>query len=592
MTTLDVFTIIAAMISGLALFLTGMNMMSDSLTSMTGGVLNRVLGAITRKQFLAFLFGTVLTAAVQSSSAITVLSVGLVNSGMIELGKAAGIIIGANLGTTATAWLLSLNAIDGTSILLTLLKPSTFAPYLALIGVFMRMFCRSEKRKTIGSILLGFGVMMLGMYLMGEAVAPLREVQAVQDLLVTISNPFLGFLAGAAFAAVIQSSDAVIGILQAFALSVGVVYGTAIPVICGAQVGTCVTALLSSLGTSNNGKRAALVNLYYNVLKTVPFMIIFYILNGIFSFSFMDRNVGGIGIPTVHTMVNLLGSAVWLPLSGVIVSLAQRTIRLSEREKEEQANTLRILDKGLLKTPSFAIEQAFKAVDLLAKTVDEAFLDVIDISQSSENPQTALLLCSRTGSYREQIDSYLMQIASCELGRKERADVRLLSSANTAFGRMGSVAERIVKAEDTVAAGRDYLSLQDCRDVLILGEAVREIIQLTIRGFVARSNTLPQTIHVYREEVQELGNIVKKRFIRRMHNEEGREMNVASLFTDICYAEEQLIDYCDMVAESLSLYGIETGVAAQPDQAIEEGARRKIHSLFEDKYGALGIGDE
>ena len=577
------------MASGLALFLTGMNMMSDSLTGMTGGVLNRLLGAITSKKSLAFLFGAVLTAVVQSSSATTVLSVGLVNSGMIELSKAAGMIIGANLGTTATAWLMSLNAIDGSSLALTLLKPSTFAPFLALIGVFMKLFCRSEKKKTIGSILLGFGIMMLGMHLMSEGVAPLREVKAVRDMLVTISNPFLGFLAGAAFAALIQSSDAVIGILQAFAVSVGVIYGTAIPVICGAQVGTCVTAMLSSLGTSGNGKRTALVNLYYNVLKTVPFMIIFYILNGIFSFSFMDRSVGGIGIPLVHTLVNLAACVVWLPLSGVIVSLAQRTIPLSETEKEEQANSLRFLDKNLLNSPSFAVEQTFKAVDLLARTVDEAFLDVIDISQASDNQHTARLLCNRTESYRKQIDAYLRQIASCDLGKKELADVRLLSSANAAFGRMGNVAERIVKAGDIVAANRDHLSSQDYKDVLILGEAVSEIIQLTIRGFVARSITLPQTIHIYREEVQELGNIVKKRFIHRMHNEEGTEMKVASLFTDICYTEEQLIDYCDMIAEALSLYGTETGAVAQSDQTIDEAARRKIHSLFEDKYGALGM---
>ena len=284
MGVLDIFAIIASMFGGLALFLFGMDTMSESLTAMTGGVLNRVIDRITKNRVFAFLFGAVLTAIVQSSSAITVLAVSLVNSGIIELGKAVGLIIGANLGTTATAWILSLNAVEGESIWMTLVKPSSFSPFLAIIGVFMKMFAHSEKRKNTGSVVLGFSVMMIGMNLMSQGVSPLRSVPAIQEMLLSFSNPILAFMFACAFAMLIQSSDAVIGILQAFAISMTVRFTVAIPLICGAQVGTCITALLSSLSTSNNGKRTALVNLYYNLLKTIPFLCVFYLLNAIFGF--------------------------------------------------------------------------------------------------------------------------------------------------------------------------------------------------------------------------------------------------------------------------------------------------------------------
>ena len=581
MTALDVFTVVAVLVGGLALFLVGMDTMSESLTAMTGGVLNRVIDRITKNRFFAFLFGAGLTAVVQSSSAITVLSVGLVNSGILELGKAAGLIIGANLGTTATAWILSMNAVGGESLILTLIKPSSFTPFLALVGVFMKMFCRSEKKKNTGSVLLGFSVMMIGMTLMSQAVSTLREIPAIRNMLVSFSNPILGFLFACVFAMLIQSSDAVIGILQAFALSMGITFGTAIPLICGAQVGTCVTALLSSLGASNNGKRTALVNLYYNLLKTIPFLLVFYLLHHLIGFSFLTQNVGGIGIPVVHTLVNIVGSVVWLPLSGVLVSLASRTIPLSEREKQEQANTLTILDKGLLKSPSFAIEQARKAVNLLAQTVEESFLSVIDINQDR---QKLLLLSERTEKYREQIENYLTAISSQEIGKKQRAGVKLLSSANIAFGRMGLLAEQIFDFAEKIGTEEEKLTPEDRKEALVLGEAIYEIMQLTIDGFAGRKKSLSQTVQYYREEIMNLGNLIKGRYVRRAH-EEGRERSQITLFTDFCYTEEKLIDYCDMIAEASIRYDKEMGMYSRP--APDDSMREQIHMLFQDKYEAL-----
>lgn len=590
MSSIQILLIVATMLGGLALFLTGMDTLSESLTALTGGTLKRVIGSITKNRLFAFVFGTVVTAVVQSSSAITVLSVGLVNSGLIEISKAAGLIIGANLGTTATAWVLSLNAIDGESLIMTLIKPSTFSPFLAIIGVVLKMFSKSEKKRTVGSVLLGFSIMMIGMNLMSQAVSPLREVPAISKTLVSFTNPALGFLFACAFAMLIQSSDAVIGIVQAFALSVGITYGMAIPLICGAQVGTCVTAMLSSLGASNNGKRTALINLYYNILKTIPFMLIFYTLNYVLGFSFLGNDVGGVGIPVFHTFVNLLGCIVWLPLSNVLVSLALRTLPLSEREKQDRANKLTMLDSNLLVTPDIAIEQANTAVTLLSKTVGDAFLSVIGAAGDQAKTEETEILCERSEKYQTQIDEYLMQISERDIDREGRAYLNLISTANTAFGRMGKLADRLFAVTERFAGTEDDSTEEERRELGILGGSIFEIMQLTIKGFTAKSNSISQTIRCYREEIMELASIVKKRYIRRVH-EKGLEMDMDNQFADTSYVLEQLIDYCDMIADALIRYHLEIGDDEKADAGTDEKIRKNIHMLFEDKYEALGIAD-
>lgn len=586
MSSVEILLVVATMLGGLALFLTGMDTMSESLTKLTGGALKKVIGAITNNRFFAFLFGTVLTAIAQSSSAITVLSVGLVNSGLIELAKAAGLIIGANLGTTATAWLLSLNTISGESFVMTLIKPSTFSPFLAIIAVAIKMICKSEKMKTIASALLGFAIMMIGMNLMSQAVSPLREVPFIKDTLVSFTNPLLGFLVACLFAMLIQSSDAVIGIVQAFAISVGITFGMAIPLICGAQVGTCITALLASLGTSNNGKRTALLNLYYNLLKTIPFMIIFYLLNSVFHFSFMNQNVGAVGIPLFHTLLNLLGCIVWLPLSNFIVSLANRTIPLSREEKLDLANTLTMLDTTLLGAPGIAIEQANKAVILLSETVGDAFKAVVGIRQDPDNPEEARILCDRSEKYQTQIDNYLLEISEHDIDLGDRAYLQLLSTSNTAFGRMGKVAERILNMIGGYTASADNITSEERIEVRVVGESIFEIMQLTFNGFIARNKSFSLLVPYYREEIMDLSAIAKRRYIRRVH-EEGRVMNQNTFFADVYYAEEQLIDYCDMIADAVIRYNAAIGEVGPSDIGTDDRVRQQVHELFKDKFEKL-----
>ncbi|WP_026660486.1 Na/Pi cotransporter family protein [Butyrivibrio sp. AC2005] len=586
MSSVEIFTIIASMVGGLALFMLGMDTMSNSLSALAGGALNRLLGTITKNKFFAFLFGAVITGIVQSSSAITVLSVGLVNSGIIELSKAVGLIIGANLGTTATAWILSLNALDGEELFLTILKPSSFSPFLAIFSIFITMFSKSEKKKNVASVLLGFSVMMIGMNLMSSAVSPLKELPAIKNILISFNNPILGFLFALCFALIIQSSDAVIGIVQAFALSMTITYGMALPLILGAQVGTCITALLSSLETSNNGKRTALLNLYYNFVKTLPVLIIFYFLNKASALSFIDNRVGGIGIPVMHSMVNIIAIVIWLPLSDVLVTLVNLSIPLSAAEKEEQANRLTMLDDNLLGNPEVAIDQTDKAVIILSETVEDTYLSIIDIYKNPDVKEKIPMLIERIFRFRDQIDSYLTELSMKELGSTERAHLNLLNSANIAFGRMGKVAKRLFDLSDTIASSSYRLTGEDLKQNHILAGSIYEIMQLTISDFKTRSNAVSQSIRYYREEIMELSNIVKRNYIKRIHDEDLDRSN-STLYTDVCNIEERLIDYCDMIAEALIRYSKETNQYNASVNGNDKKIRAQVHEAFKDKFEAL-----
>jgi phosphate:Na+ symporter len=353
-------------------------------------------------------------------------------------------------------------------------------------------------------------------------------------------------------------------------------------------VGTCITALLSSLGTSNSGKRTALLNLYYNLLKTVPMMIIFYSLNALVGFQFLGQDVGGIGIPVVHTLLNIIGSVIWLPLAGVIVSLAKRTIPLSEAEHQEHINTLTMLDKNLLRTPPIALSQANKAVVLLSKTVGDAFLSIMGIQQDSEKAEQARILCKRSERFLSQIDDYLLQISEHDIENKDMAYLYMLGSVGTAFGRMGKASERILEMIVKVADSPEILTQEERKEIDILGEAIYEIIQLTINNFTARNTTVSKTIQYYREEIMELSAIAKRRHVRRIHKE-GRHQHQDMLYTDICYAQEQLIDYCDMTADALIRYQQDTGAGRQTQSVTDERSRKQIHELFRDKYEVLGF---
>lgn len=581
-TSIDVLAIVTSMFGGLALFLFGMNTMSNSLSTVSGRAMDSIVGFLKKNRFFAFLFGTIITALVQSSSAITVLSVGLVNSAIIELSQAVGLVIGANLGTTATAWLLSLNSIDGSSLILTLLKPSTFAPFLAIAGIAVDMITKSEKKKSIGTAILGFSVMMIGMHLMSQGVAPLKELPELQNILLSFTNPILSFLIAMVFAMIVQSSDAVVGIVQAFALVVGITFGMAIPLVCGAQVGTCITALISSLGASRNGKRTALLNLYYNLLKTLPFLIIFYLLNSVFGFAFMDENVGGIGIPVFHTLINIIGTIIWLPLANVIVWLAKKTIPYSEAEKEEISGKLTMLDEYLLATPEIAINQTDKAVSTLAKTARDSFQLVMQVGESKDNIDKVDRLCKRIDNYNRQIDSYIKRISQQTQDKKNIAYMTYLSSTNQAFAKIGTTTRKVLDMYIQIIEAGDEVDEIDRRDSKLFGDAIGDTIATTTQAFITKDIKLCSKVQIYREEIMEMADTVKKKHVKRLH-ERGRKYSWGTLFSDICYAEEQFVEHCDTIVESTITYFDEIGIPNDV-RTLDDSTRQMIKNRFDEKY--------
>ena len=591
MSAVDIFLVIVTMIGGLSLFLFGMNVMSKALSSLTGGVLDKLLGVVTKNRLTAFLFGTTMTAVVQSSSAVSVLTVGLVNSGIIMLHQAVGLLIGGGLGSTATAWLLSLNALGGESLLMTIIKPSSFSPFLAIIGVAITMFAKKEKKLNIGYSLLGFAVMMIGMNLMSQGVAPLKELPALQSALMSFSNPVVGFLVAVAITMLIQSSDATVGIVQAFALSMGVTYGMAIPLICGAQVGTCVTAMISSLGTSNNGKRTALMNLYYALLKVVPFMMLFYAAEAIWHFPFLEGSVGGIGIPLFHSLINLFGALLWIPGGNLIVTLAQKTLPFSEEERLAQQNVLTMLDKNLLNNTAIALDQTDRAVTTLANTVGEAMQSLVQLDPEKEREIRILL--DRIKQYRDQIDDYITKLSANTSDTDETAFVMLLTNANTAFGEIGMISESIVNFNTKLAemGSSDMIRDTDRTEVKVLGGSIVEILELTIVGFETKDVRLSGTIQLYREEVMQMSEILKTRHYKRMHGEGGR-LTSTTIYADICYTQERLIDYCDIVADSLIKYNLAVNESSSQTSEMAEKAKQHVHDLFMDKYAMLNIGED
>ena len=372
---MDIFSVLS-LIGGLALFLCGMNTMGDGLVKLSGGKLEGILERLTSNRIMALLTGAMVTAVIQSSSATTVMVVGFVNSGIMQLGQAVGIIMGANVGTTITSWLLSLTGIQGTSMVMQLLKPSSFSPVLAAIGIILTMTAKdNNKKKDTGGILLGFAILMFGMETMSDAVAPLADNEAFTSILVTFSNPILGMIAGAVLTAVIQSSSASVGILQALCATGAVGYSTAIPIIMGQNIGTCVTALISSVGASRNARRASMIHLYFNVIGTVLFMVVFYSVNKFVDFAFMDANVNPAGIAIIHSLFNVGCALVLFPFANVLVKLAKISVPGNEEEKNEDElpQKLMALDERFLDSPAFAMNLSRTAVEEMAMLATDSF---------------------------------------------------------------------------------------------------------------------------------------------------------------------------------------------------------------------------
>ncbi len=569
---MDIFSLLS-MIGGLALFLYGMEVLGDGLKKASGGKLEHILEKLTSNKLMAVLLGAGVTAVIQSSSATTVMVVGFVNSGIMKLSQAVGVILGANVGTTVTAWILSLTDVNGSGFFLQLLKPTSFSPILAIIGVCLISMGKKERQKNIGTILIGFAVLMFGMDTMSTAVEPLAEQPEFSHILLMFSNPVLGMLVGLILTAVIQSSSASIGILQALCATGVVSYATAIPIIMGQNVGTCVTALISSAGASKNAKRAALIHLYYNIIKTVAFMVIFYALNAFIHFAFLEEAASALGVAVIHTAFNVAAVIIIFPVSWVLEKLAYLTIPETEEEREKEAEKSRkeiqLLDTRFLSTPGFALEQCKNvAVDMADYSREALFLAIQMLDKFDKaSADRVVELENIVDHYEDEIGAYLVKLSSRHLTEKDSQHLSVLLHSIGDFERISDHAINIMEAAKEMHAKELDFSRKAREELDIYTGAIKDIINTSVLVFQEEDLKLAAMIEPMEEVIDYLSVEVKKRHMKRLRK--GKcTIEMGFILSDIVTNYERVSDHCSNIALSLLQLNEENFEAHEYQEAI------------------------
>lgn len=546
---MDIFGILT-MIGGLAMFLYGMSVMGGGLEKMSGGKLERILENLTSNPIKAVILGAGVTAVIQSSSATTVMVVGFVNSGIMKLSQAIGIIMGANIGTTITSWLLSLTGIEGSNFFLQMLKPSSFSPILALIGIILFMSGKSDRKKDIGEILLGFSVLMTGMEIMSDAVEPLADVPEFTNILLMFKNPILGVLVGAALTAVIQSSSASVGILQALSVTGAFTYGSVVPIILGQNIGTCVTAMLSAVGANKDAKRTAFVHLYFNLIGAVLFLILFYVVTAIHPFAFVDQTVGVAGIALIHSIFNIFTTLVLLPFIRGLEKLAYLTIPVTADEKaEKEDNTFAILDNRFLSRPSFAIEQCKTLVNQMGELSRDSFLEAMEVLKvpNAEGIASVIRKENRVDVYDDKISAYLTRLNSEDLSYGDSLRVTSLLHCLTDFERISDHAANVAECVQQMMKDESEFSKKAVEEMQVYSEAVADILTRTTKAFVEDDQELARTVEPLEEVIDDLNKTVKKHHMKRLHK--GKcTIELGLVLSDLAMNYERVADHCSNIA--------------------------------------------
>ncbi len=547
---MDFFSILA-MIGGLALFLYGMDLLGEGLSRASGGRLEKILEKMTSNPIKAVLLGAGVTAVIQSSSATTVMVVGFVNSGIMKLQQAVGIIMGANIGTTATAWILSLSGLEGDNFFIQLLKPTSFSPVLALIGVILIMFTKKEKNHNIGKILVGFAILMTGMDAMSAAVKPLADVPEFTNILLMFSNPILGLLAGAILTAIIQSSSASVGILQALCMTGAVSYSTAFPIIMGQNIGTCVTALISSIGAKKNAKRAALVHLFFNVVGTAIFMIGFYTANAFVDFAFLKTSADAAGIATIHSIFNVTATLILLPFSKLLVKLATLAVP-DEKEEEAVENKLHLLDVRFLDTPGLAIEQcqnvAFEMSEITKKALFEA--TTLLNGYDEEKAQKIFEMEDIVDKYEDEMGTYLVKLSSKDLSEKDSHTLSVLLHTIGDFERISDHAVNIVQSAKEMHDKGQAFSNKASLELEVFTKALEEVVNLSFEVFRTGDMNRVLQVEPLEDAIDELQVEIKKRHVKRLRK--GKcTIEMGFILSDVVTSYERVSDHCSNIALSL-----------------------------------------
>lgn len=538
---MDIFSLFT-LLGGLAFFLYGMHVLSAGLEKMVGGRLESVLRSITSNRFKGLALGAVITIAIQSSSAMTVMLVGLVNSGIMELSQTVGVIMGSNIGTTLTAWILSAAGIQSDSFWLRMLKPESFSPLLALAGILLIMMGKEGRRKDAGHVLIGFSILMTGMSFMSQSVSPLADMPVFQDILVMFQNPIAGILLGAVVTGVIQSSAASVGILQSLSMTGSITFGMAIPIIMGQNIGTCVTSLLSSIGTNKNAKRVTAVHIYFNVLGTVICLLGFYALNAAFRFAFVDSPINALGIAMVHSLFNLFTTVILLPFSKLLEKLAKVTIR----DKNSQ---VALLDERLMLSPGFAIAECRALAVKMARTARDSMLGAIRITREYD-PKLAAEITAQEEEidlYEDTLGTFLVKLSSKDLSHADSNAAAELLHAIGDFERIGDHAVNILQVAQEIHEKQLRFSEKAQTELRVITQAIVDILNLTVEAFETENSALAERVEPLEQVVDSLKTELKSRHIRRL--QDGRcTIELGFVLTDLLTNYERVSDHCSNVA--------------------------------------------
>lgn len=570
---MDIFSFIS-LFGGLALFLYGMHVMSCGLEKLAGGKMEQILRKMTSNRFKGLALGAGVTSVIQSSSAVTVMLVGLVNSGIMQLGQAISVTMGSNIGTTVTAWILSLAGISSDSIWLKLLEPKNFSPIIALVGVILLMASKKQKRKDIGTIFIGFAVLMYGMTLMSGSVAPLSEVPEFRNVLTAFSNPVLGVLAGLVFTAIIQSSSASVGVLQALSLTGTVTYRTAIPIIMGQNIGTCVSAMLASIGTNKNAKRVAAVHVMFNCIGTVICLTAWCAADAIIDISFASKSVSPFAIAVIHSIFNIVTTFMLIPFAGKLEMLSKKIVRDSNLKEDYS-----LLDERLLTMPSFAVAKAMGLAVKMSETARRSvvrsvrMIDKYDFKTADE----IRAMEDQIDKLEDSLGTYLVKLSRCELSDKEAVSTSMMLHTIGDFERIGDHSINLLNVATEMHEKNISFSHEAKRELTSLTSALLEILSITANAFETKDLSVAMTVEPLEQVIDNLISQIKNRHINRLQNG-NCTIELGFILSDLLTNYERISDHCSNIAVAV----IETAhgtfdtheylntVKSQPDSQFTE----------------------
>ncbi len=543
---MDIFAVLS-LIGGLVLFLYGMDLMGDSLKKLAGGKLESVLAKLTSSRWKGLLLGFVVTAVIQSSSATTVMLVGFVNSGIMNLGQTISVIMGANIGTTVTSWLLSTNDISGTALVLKLLKPDSFTPVLAAIGLIMNMTAKDDRKRNTSTILIGFAILMFGMDMMSGAVAGLRDNPTFTSLLTTFSNPVIGIVVGTLFTAIIQSSSASVGVLQALSMSCLIPYSTAIPVILGQNIGTTITPIISAVSGNTESKRVALSCLYIKMIGVVIVAGVFYLLNSFLKFDFMASYVGPTTIAVVHTLFNIISTVILIPFCSFFEKLATRTIK--SRKEEKERDIFATLDERFLEMPSFAVEKCKDLVNDMANISFDAFKKATMLMNNYDGAVFKEVedLETMIDKYEDKTSSYLVKIAGTNMSLKDSKIVTELLHCIGDIERISDHALNIAEAAKEIHDKGITFSEKALADLKVITAAVDEILELSVDALVNEDIEKASLVEPLEQVIDKLKRVIKNGHISRLKQGDCT-MELGFILSDLLTNYERISDHCSNIA--------------------------------------------